>query len=139
MNLKDLEKKIKYYYRQDYIKKYNYLPPYRSFRRVKGKKYPFIYIPTDEGHDVIGESRWHKWSYIRVMRRDFICARAIRSTEEEICELVWKLYKNEFDFLAGKPSFYTLNLNEDKWLPFGHNLAVNDDSSEDATPVHGSK
>ncbi len=139
MNLKDLEKKIKYYYRQDYIKKYNYLPPYRSFRRVKGKKYPFIYIPTDEGHDVIGESRWHKWIYIRVMRRDSICVRAIRSTEEEICELVWKLYKNEFDFLAGKPSFYTLNLNEDKWLPFGHNLAVNDDSSEDATPVHGSK
>ena len=139
MNLKDLEKKIKYYYRQDYIKKYNYLPPYRSFRRVKGKKYPFIYIPTDEGHDVIGESRWHKWVYIRVMRRDSICVRAIRSTEEEICELVWKLYKNGFDRLAGKPSFFTLNLNEDKWLPFGHNLAVNDDSSEDATPVHGSK
>ena len=139
MNLKDLEKKIKYYYRQDYIKKYNYLPPYRSFRRVKGKKYPFIYIPTDEGHDVIGESRWHKWVYIRVMRRDSICVRPIRSTEEEICELVWKLYKNGFDRLAGKPFFFTLNLNEDKWIPSGHNLAVNDDSSEDATPVHGSK
>ena len=132
MNLKDLEKKIKYYYRQDYIKKYNYLPPYRSFRRVKGKKYPFIYIPTDEGHDVIGESRWHKWIYIRVMRRDFICARAIRSTEEEICELVWKLYKNEFDFFFFFLTLNTLNFNEYLWLPFGHIFAVNYYKKEDS-------